>query len=90
MWTVPSESLLLLRVLSDWLGMAGGGEWAVGVACQRWRGCWEVAGEGLTWKRPTVKAGVFFFPNGQKERVSVAPAGGARQNTGHQSHNHHY
>lgn len=67
-WIVPSDSLLL-PVFSDWQAVRGGGEWAVGVACQRWRGCWGVASEGVTWKRPTVKAGVFFFPTGKNERV---------------------
>lgn len=68
MQTLPSD-VLLLPELSDSLAVGGGGEWAVGVACQRWRGCVDVASEGVTWKRPTVKAGVFFFAAEKKKRV---------------------
>lgn len=63
---------VLLSELSDWLGVGGGGEWAVGEACHRGRGCWAGPGasvEGVTWKRPTVMTGVFFFA-ARSKRVS--------------------
>lgn len=63
--TLASELLLLLLLeVADWSGLNGGGEWAVGVAWLRGRGSsgWtgRVSLEGVTWKRPTLKAGAFF------------------------------